>query len=149
MKKPSACRILATALVALSCTPALTAQTAQAPATTELETIQAEAGRTTTLVARESATQRRIRDSLNELERRLITVERRTTSIENNLRMVGFDINVLERRVQRLETRVESMEMRLASVEERIEAMDDNIIRLGRMIEELIKLQTSEDTGPR
>ena len=148
MKKPNAYWILATALLALSGTPGLTAQTAQARDTTELETIQAEVAGTT-LLARETATQRGIRDSLNEVERRLISVERRTTSIENNLRMVRFDISVLERRVQRVETRIESMEVRLASVEEGIRAMNNSIIALGSMLEELMKLQTSEDAGPR
>ena len=52
MKKASAYWILATALLALSGTPALTAQTAQARNTTELEAIQAEMAGTTTLLAR-------------------------------------------------------------------------------------------------
>ena len=97
MKKASAYWILATALLALSGAPALTAQTAQARNTTELEAIQAEVAGTT-LLARETTTQRGIRDSLNELERRLISVERRTTSVENNLRMIRLDINIVDRK---------------------------------------------------
>ena len=41
------------------------------------------------------------------------------------------------------------MEARLASVEDRIEAMDNSIIRLERLITNLIELQTSDDNGPR
>ena len=40
------------------------------------------------------------------------------------------------------------MEMRLTRVEQRLEAMDNSIIRLERLITDLIELQTSENTEP-
>ena len=58
MKKSSPCWILATGLLALSGTPVLAAQTAQARDTRQMEAIQAEAARTATLPARETAAQR-------------------------------------------------------------------------------------------
>ena len=148
MKKPGAYRILAATLLALSHTAGPAAEAEQRRDGEQRETRQAEAERTASLPAERTGPQQRTRDSLNELERRLIAVERQTINIENSLRMVGFDTKVLERRVRRLETRIESMEMQLTRVERKLEGMNNNIIHLAGLIAQLVELRTTGSTEP-
>ena len=129
--------------------PGLTAQTAAPPQNLTAETIRVEVTTTETPLATETATQRGIRDSLNEVETRLIGIERQITTIEGSLRMVRLDINILDTRLRRLETSVENLETRLATVEDRIDVVNSSIIRLQALIAELIELHTSGDAAPR
>lgn len=148
-RQPTRTRHLPVILIALTTASSVTAQTEPPPQTAALEATQVNGATSAAPLARQTANERGIRDSLNGLETRMTSIERRMINVENSVRGLRLEVDILGRRVERLESSMERLEARVVALEHSVNEMNDNLVRLQALITSLVELHTSEDAAPR